>query len=272
MEKTLYHNIKMIHPNGKLMCFCDQKKANWYVKLGLGIYNNDNNELQLLFEPKGEGEPDTELLPKYNVCAISGLSTNLSKHHIVPYCYRRFFPKEYKSKNSLDVVALEREVHSEYEVEADKLKDELESMLDINYKERNIAFIRCRKFLNNIKVNVRYIDPKIYIMQQIRYEKYITEYGFTEHELLHSKNIEEEKFKAVVNKFGVEPLIVLWKLHFVKYGMPKYINEYWHPFQIKVTKKQSEINIFKGDQKFINLLEKLDLKDIYDIYLQKIEL
>lgn len=268
----MYHNIKMIHPNGNLMCFCDLKKANWYNKMGLGIFNIETRELHLLFEPNGEGEPDVELLPKYNVCAISGLSTNLSKHHIVPYCYRRFFPKEYKSKNSLDVVALEREIHSEYEVEADKLKNELESMLSINYKERNIAFIRCRKFLRNIKVNARYIDPKIYIMQQIRYENYIKEYNFTEDELINLKNIEEAKFRDVVTTFGVEELIVIWKLHFVKYGMPKYINENWHPFQIKVTKKQSEITLFKADETFIKLLEKLDLKDIYDIYLQKIEL
>lgn len=260
-KSKLYDNYKMIHPNGRLMCYCNEKRARWYVKMNLGYIKNDS--LFLTFTPNGEGEPDLLLTKKPNICVITGSTEKLSKHHIVPYCYRKHFKNEFKSRNSLDVVAINRKVHDEYEVFATELKKKLDDLLisDLD-KQYYKAFNFCKGFIKNIIPNARYIDPYIFIKKQIKYEEYMELYKFTDDTLL-SNILVDNNYKVIVDILGPEQLTILWKLHFIKYAKPNFLNSGWSPLQIKRTKHTSEIYIYKGDESFVELLKKIDLYDIY---------
>lgn len=129
-----YGNIKVYSPDGILMFKGNEKKAYWYLNKNLANIiefdiNNKPTAIKLNFEPDGLGHPMDEffLSSKENVCVVCGESdfTRLTKHHVVPYMYRKWFPLEYKSKNSHDVLLVDAEQHFKYEMEANKLKDRI---------------------------------------------------------------------------------------------------------------------------------------------------
>ena len=57
--------------------------------------------IRLTFMPKGNGFEDNEVFGRSMreaKCVVSGLEDGLQRHHIVPYCYRTYFPEIYKKK------------------------------------------------------------------------------------------------------------------------------------------------------------------------------
>ena len=120
-DTDIYENYSILHPSGDRMCFCDGKKIRWYLKKGLAK-QVDEKTIQLLFEPKGIGNLHLSDVYKNNMsnkCVICGTDKNLTKHHIVPYQYRKHFPDVLKSHNHFDILPVCIEHHEEYEREAD---------------------------------------------------------------------------------------------------------------------------------------------------------
>lgn len=126
-KKFDLENWKVYHPDGKHMFTCSGKKARWYLDRDLAI-NLGEYKIQFTFSPNGYGYADNEGFGRSireAKCVVSGVKDDLQRHHIVPYCYRKHFPFKFKSKNHHDVVLMNHDVHSEYETEASKFKDEL---------------------------------------------------------------------------------------------------------------------------------------------------
>jgi len=95
------------------MFTCGEKRAFWYINKSLASIIG-NKKIKLNFIPNGFGYDDNEIfgkLPRKNICVVSGLNTNLQRHYIVPYCYRKYFPDIYKSKNHHDVVLINHDIH-----------------------------------------------------------------------------------------------------------------------------------------------------------------
>jgi hypothetical protein len=127
-------NWKVYHPSGRHMFTCGEKKAYWYLERNLAKLIDGERSIELTFIPKGNGfEDDEEFGRSIRIvrCVVTGVSDNLQRHHIVPYCYRTYFPEEYKSKNHHDVVLMNFEIHSEYEQKANKFKDEIARIYNI---------------------------------------------------------------------------------------------------------------------------------------------
>ena len=108
-RKTLiYGNCKILAPDGKLMCRCLEKRVNWYLNRHLAqIVDNDPLTIQLNFKPSGNGSTHQDLKTiRENICVVCGDNnlSHLTKHHTIPYEYRRYFPDELKSHNSIYVV------------------------------------------------------------------------------------------------------------------------------------------------------------------------
>lgn len=97
IRKTpLYHNAKMLAPDGEPLCVCDNRKADWYVQKGLAeVVEEDPLTVRLRFEPSGRPEGvagQYYLIVKSNVCVVCGAEDSYLRKYIVPHEYRRFFP------------------------------------------------------------------------------------------------------------------------------------------------------------------------------------
>jgi len=124
-----YENWKVFNSEGRHMFTCGEKKANWYIERNLAEVIGDKS-IKLTFDPKGNGFEDNEEFGRSfreSKCVVTGLVDGLQRHHIVPYCYRSYFPTAFKSKNHHDVVLIHYEKHSEYEQQANLFKDYIAS-------------------------------------------------------------------------------------------------------------------------------------------------
>jgi hypothetical protein len=115
-------------PDNILMFRCDEKKANWYLSRNIAeVISEEPLTIRLMFKPKGyvNHGKGWGLTAMENRCVRCGVEENLTKHHVVPYMYRKHFPEEYKSRNHHDVLTMCVDCHERYEKLADGLKYEL---------------------------------------------------------------------------------------------------------------------------------------------------
>jgi hypothetical protein len=273
-EERLYGNYKMIHPNGELMCYCSTRRAKWYTDRDLAEYDEDNI-VRLKFTPNGFGEPDILLEGRKNICVMSGVDNDLTKHHVVPTQYRKFFDYIYKDKNSLDIVLLNRDRHDDYEIIANDLKYQLENDFikehgDIfeEENEKSKLFAEYKKYNsvlhNNLKIPA---DKQIYM--QMRLDGIGKKYNVGINEVLeYLQNINNAYSKYVVDYIGVEILIVLWKLHFIKFAKPKFLPNFWKPNMVKKIVNNAYIKE-KKDVIYMDMENNIELNTLikkYDLY------
>jgi exonuclease 3'-5' domain-containing protein 2 len=136
-------NWKVYHPNGRHMFTCGEKKATWYLERDLAKIIGEK-KIELTFDPKGNGFEDNEEFGRgirESRCVVTGMEVNLQRHHIVPYCYRTYFPEQFKSKNHHDVVLINVDIHSAYEQFANTFKDEIARIFHVKtISEYNIDY------------------------------------------------------------------------------------------------------------------------------------
>ena len=261
-------NWRVYHPNGKHMFTCSGKKANWYLSRDLAIEIGDY-EIQFTFEPNGYGFADNEEFGRSireAKCVVTGMKDDLQRHHIVPYCYRKYFPAKYKSKNHHDVVLMNHDIHAEYEIEAAKYKDELAEKYGVKtINDYNKAYSKMiREFnqdkaiilgkINTILKGYKKI-PKRLVLENLEYlSKHLDiEYNFMMninfiqlmklHTILRDEyNRRYLQFKErhakyydhgwhLVNKLNneekIEEFIKLWRKHFIDTTQPQYMPDGW---------------------------------------------
>jgi len=118
-KRPIYGNCKVLAPDGDLMFRCRDKRANWYLDRNLAtIIENDPLTIQLTFEPGGKGPVEKHLKEKrLNICSVCGNTEleQLTRHHLIPYEYRRYFPDELKAHNSIYVIPICDKCHRRYE-------------------------------------------------------------------------------------------------------------------------------------------------------------
>lgn len=261
-------NWKVYHPNGHHMFTCGEKKANWYLDRDLAKVIGDG-EIQFLFEPRGNGYENNEGFGRSvreMKCVVSGEKDNLQRHHIVPYCYRRYFPKEFKSKNHHDVVLINHDIHGEYEKTAHEYKDELARKYGVKtITELNIeytAMIREVGSKNGIILNnlhslfksygkmpreaiiekLKFISDETGIdyefmltLNYIQLYKLYSELRKMHHEKMYKfKKEERHNFDHgyhVMQKLDTEDklrdFIILWRKHFIDTMNPQYMPDGW---------------------------------------------
>ena len=241
--KNIYTNGIMLSPDGEIMCRCGKDRIKWYLKKGLATLESENPlTIKLNFEPEACGKKDDlyYLQEIKNQCVVCGSTENLSKHHVIPYCFRKFLPKEIKENSSHDILLLCREHHNKYEKEADKLKKELaneykcslygknlkidvklkkikEAAIELLKKNNKISPLKRRKFKNLIKnhYNKRKIfQTDLESAAKIKYKTKDKEHvDFGEH---------------IVNSISsLDEFMIMWRKHFVKLLEPKFLPQYW---------------------------------------------
>lgn len=268
-------NWEVYHPNGTHMFTCGEKKATWYLDRELAKRTVDG-KIQLTFEPKGNGFEANEIFGRTireAICVVSGVADGLQRHHIVPYCYRTYFPEKYKSKNHHDVVLMQHERHSEYEQEATIYKDVIAEMYGVKtINELNIEYTgKLREvgksnaiLLNNIysifktygKINQKIKLKKLQAIADIIEIPFETVCNYTYVQLLKMYQLLKAEYENdiylykqknriiydhgyyIIQKLDTEEKIMefvkLWRTHFIETMQPKHMPIGWSiDFRIK---------------------------------------
>ena len=261
-------NWKVYHPSGKHMFTCGEKKAKWYLERNLALLIG-KKKIRFTFDPKGNGFEDDEVFGRsvrVIRCVVSGTSDDLQRHHIVPYCYRTYFPNEFKSKNHHDVVLINHDKHSEYEQYANKFKDEIavifnaKTIAEYNTeytgrlrqigKENSIllnTILSLFKCYNKVPDKIK-LEKLDFIAKQINIPfKTICKYNYLqlyniylflkkENDKLIDNYKEENRMfydhgYHVVKSLDTEEKIIefvkLWRNHFIEKMQPKYMPNGW---------------------------------------------
>ncbi|XP_021837310.2 protein RRP6-like 3 isoform X1 [Spinacia oleracea] len=128
-KAPVYHNCKIYASDGRLLCYCDHKKLEWYLSRNLAKLMDDNPQaVMLLFEPKGRPEDEDNefyIQSKRNLCVSCGESKHYLRYRIIPSCYRMHFPEHLKSHRSHDIVLLCVDCHEVAHAAAEKYKKQV---------------------------------------------------------------------------------------------------------------------------------------------------
>ncbi|KAM0838111.1 hypothetical protein ACQ4PT_061188 [Festuca glaucescens] len=128
-KSPVYHNCRIYASDGRLLCYCDRKKLEWYVQRDLAKLVEDNPPgIMLLFEPKGRPEDEDNefyIQSKKNICVGCGEKSHYIRYRIIPSCYRMHFPEHLKSHRSHDIVLLCVDCHEIAHSAAEKYKRRL---------------------------------------------------------------------------------------------------------------------------------------------------
>lgn len=245
----MYGNFKVLSKTGELLFRTENKKIEWYLTKGLAK-KIDESTIQLIFDHKGRNAADDEfaLSEKENICVVCGTAEDLTRHHVVPYWYRKYFPLKYKEHSSHDVLLACRECHTWYEtVFANRLKAEIASEYDVPFLST--------EFRDKLRIQAaaKAIINHGEAMPQTRLDDLILrlaielgDFPSDEHlkELATTEYFKEARFchgqKVIEKVTNYQEFAERWRNHFVQTMRPRFLPKGWD------VKRSLEIDASKG--------------------------
>jgi len=236
IKGRVYGNYSVFSPDGILMFRSNLKKVNWYLNRGLAD-KIDDNKIRLNFIPNGMGchGKNYGLGEMLDLCVVCGTGESLTKHHVVPKCYRIHFRDEIKSHQFHDVLTLCTDCHYEYEEKAFKRKKELAEVYDSpingdmidNRKILKIKGLIGCLFSKDIPKN-RILEIKTEIKNELGYkrltDKLIKKYSNME---ISGPCIKTHGEMVVEKISDIKLFIEDWRKHFIDNTTPKYLPKNW---------------------------------------------
>lgn len=248
-----YENCLVVSKTGEMMFRCSQKKADWYLNRKLAERVSETPPTyQLLFESKGRGHAGDPymLSPRRNVCVVCGGTNDLSKHHVVPYCYKPSLAATMKSHMSYDVLPVCAECHGNYEYYATLFKRSLAVECGVQesqqssdwHKERTPEEVARGKALSAALALGRHKGKMPESRQKALEEQVMRVFGKPELSAEEIEVVKEEQrtgalLRQVTSKNVAEAVLekiddfdsfaIRWRKHFVETMQPKYLPEYW---------------------------------------------
>lgn len=238
-KSPLYDNCIIQAPDGQPLCRTSEIKIQWYVKRNLGnIISTNPITLRLLFEPKGRIAADHlyTIAEKNNVCVVCGIKEELTRHHVIPKCFRKFFPLHMKEHAIHDVLILCINCHNKYEDYAFELKKKISNEFNVPinskindnlFKVKTAASALSRHYdvipeprktelLNKIKEFLQVDEVTKEDIKQINQIKYFTK-------------VDKPFGQLIVEKLeNINDFIFMWRKHFVEVMQPKYLPIFWN--------------------------------------------
>ncbi|KAM1666447.1 hypothetical protein ACFX1X_046088 [Malus domestica] len=142
-KAPVYHNCRIYADDGRLLCYCDRRKLEWYLRRDLAKLVDENPlAIMLLFEPKGRPEDegnDFYIQSKKNICVSCGERNHYLRYRIIPSCYRMHFPEHLKSHRSHDIVLLCVDCHEIAHASAEKYKKHIAAEFGIPLFVRRVV-------------------------------------------------------------------------------------------------------------------------------------
>jgi hypothetical protein len=242
-SKRLYGNIRVLPPGSETVLFrTNAERVEWYLKLGLGVLE-DPDVMRLTFEPKGPGHAeDPYFLQEFkNRCVVCGTEEGLSHHHIVPECYRKYFPrtKDNFGRWMYDVLLLCVGCHGRYEVRAWELKVAIckeygvelggETNLD---RSRLYAIKAAAALMNHASKmpEARRKELEGWLEDHFGYGPDPSEYRKIWKELAHGiEYVAPGRIIVERHVKDVDAFATRWREHFLKTMNPEFLPELWIP-------------------------------------------
>jgi hypothetical protein len=231
LQSEAYSNCIILAPDGEALTRASLKKINWYLSRNLAaIESEDPLTIRLKFEPIRRGDTNKNqnfiISEKENLCVCCGETRKLSRHHIVPRMFSKHLPYCRESLTH-DVVLLCVNCHRLYEIEADRFKNELALLYDLQKRERFPTKSIVRKLSNTLLKHSDKIgfDRKNAMLDRIRK---LT--GKEDVDLVFLSKIPfggDVLGKAIVEKIDIEELVLMWRHHFIKCMNPKFMPKHW---------------------------------------------
>tara|TARA_R110000796_G_scaffold27712_12_gene76254 strand:+ start:1597 stop:2322 length:726 start_codon:yes stop_codon:yes gene_type:complete len=224
LDKKPYGNHKMFSIEDGFLAHVDTKRMNWYLDRDLAVMINDK-DFKLTFKSKGDKDRgEYYKLELSNCCVVCGSGNELTKHHVVPYQYRKYFPDEYKSKSSFDVLCLCKTCHNEYELKADVLKDDLLAQFNLESYTKDVQ--RVSRSIHALENYSEWIegDRKQRMVSDI--EDFFDD---SLDNILDGEEIEFESATSLLMKNikDIEGFIIMWRKHFVEHTNAKSLPQEW---------------------------------------------
>eukprot|EP00095_Tigriopus_kingsejongensis_P011431 maker-scaffold222_size251774-snap-gene-0.18 protein:Tk11431 transcript:maker-scaffold222_size251774-snap-gene-0.18-mRNA-1 annotation:"exonuclease 3 -5 domain-containing protein 2-like isoform x2" len=273
-KTPLYHNARLLAPDGQPLCVCDTKKAAWYVKKGLATQISEEPfTVQLLFEPSGrpEGEAgEYYLTTKENVCVVCGDSHSYVRKYIVPHEYRKHFPEIMRDHQSHDILLMCVQCHQKSNLFDFGLRHQLATECNAPIGTEEDIKVREDFDLKKVRSAARALEKHNQDGKQlipphrvVELEKIMQDYyqvtDVNQAVLARGSNLEATILnsnycphgKKVVDHFvetcGLIPLEKRWRHHFLNTMKPKYLPPLW-----SVDHQQERLDI-KATEKRINM-------------------
>lgn len=233
-----YGDIKIYSPDNVLMFRTNEKKLNFYKRKEL-VEQIGDSSYRLKFAPAGlgHGSRNVELLePRANKCVVCGDEDilTLTRHHVVPTRFRKYFPLHMKSNNHRYVVLVCTDCHHLYNYFEELKNQELSE----HYKVKSLH--ECMKIINNNKRVIAGVASSILFSDflpeerkdelRIKFTK-LTNMEPTEDNLTKSF---QKKYEPISDDSNFGKMIVdkvknlydfqgMWLKHFVDTMQPKYL-------------------------------------------------
>ena len=218
------------HPYGVLMFRTKLKRVKWFIDRNLAsVIEEKNGIIKARFNkmPNGLGRHGDPYLDQVmeNRCVISGVTENLNRHHIVPKLYRNFYPRFYKKMCHHDIVAIDVNLHSNYEnTSATELKKYLGEKYDAPFQASEIgesysistltyAYQQYGHLMPEEKINLIFSRMKNFLNKNVITQTDIT---LANHG------------KIVLDAFDdMQGFVEMWREHFLEHTNPKFMPDNW---------------------------------------------
>jgi len=242
-KRRVWGNRKVFDRDGNLIFTCHDRKADWYLDKGLAErLSHDPLAIRLNFQTNGPGHRYDQgyfLEEKKNICVVCGSEGELNTHHVVPWCYRRYFPDELKTHNWYDIMALCIPCHNNYERFAWELKLEIAEEFNIPVDGKGMRKDKAKVYAMKIALTIqkhgnKIPEVKLRNMKDILRE-YLQKQDITQEDINQIAELKIDFWQDyvphgqyVVKRLSdTEGFVRRWRKHFVDTMQPKFISENW---------------------------------------------
>jgi hypothetical protein len=241
-ESKRYGNCRVYSPEGKLMFLCNRTRIDWYLKRDLLVITQTTPhiEARLKFQPNGLGYADHDEIyfnPRIDMCVSCGTKDfdSLTRHHIVPTCYRKWMSEEYKSHNCYDVVKMCRTCHDAYEIEAQALKFKIADDLGVDIFKRVTRLSTIKGYANTLQHHLHKLPDDVFIKMYNTISEYLKKEHINESDLERLANMKYEQdpyyktwgLECLEKIDNIDEFIMMWRKHFIDVVAPKYMPDGW---------------------------------------------
>jgi len=244
LSSPMYGNCLILAPDGQALCRTNQDKINWYVERSLGEVVSDNpTTLRLFFEPSGRRGAEHPYMTAYkaNKCAVCGSEDKITRHHVVPYCFRKHFPERLKRHRMHDVLPMCVKCHDRYEERATEMKQKMSDEIGIPLTGLGVhpAPVGIYSVRSAAHALLHYSDRipegrKVELTERLK--KHFGKEVITREDLVVAGNLDRQTYDPDYKTFGqcvVERIadfrsfIKEWRVHFIQCMKPQFLPDHW---------------------------------------------